>query len=95
MSVSVAAKHLFDILQSACIPTCEHISYPVGNRFTHPTHSIVLHVGVFFCTACGATAKNKLVKVFDPCIPCRHGRNYNLKAYKNRKGLCRVPFLAL
>lgn len=35
MSVPVAAKHLFDLLQSPCVPTFKHISYTVGNSFTH------------------------------------------------------------
>jgi len=82
MSVSVRATHLLDILQAPCIPECKHISYPVGNLFTHVTHSVVIYGGVFFCTACGATAKNKLVKLDRPCMPVRHGTNYNLTAYK-------------
>ena len=57
MSVSVSAPHLFDIIQSACIPECKHISYPGGNKFTHITHTVVIYGGVFFCKACGATAK--------------------------------------
>jgi len=91
MSVSVSAKHIFDILQTACIHTCKHISYPVGNRFTQPTQSVVLNGGVFFCTACGATAKNKLVKLFEPCFPCRHEPNYNLKAYKKGRAPAWFP----
>lgn len=91
MSVSVGAKHLLDLLKSSCIPTCKNISYHVGNRFTHPTHSVVLYGGVFFYTACGATAVNKLVKLFDPCLPLRYGNNYNLKAYKAGKALQGLP----
>ena len=51
MSVASAAPHVLDVLKSACVPDLKHVSYPVGNRFTHPIHSIVLYGGVFMCTA--------------------------------------------
>ena len=83
MSVSCSAPHVFEILKAACVPELKHISYPVGNRSTHPTHSIVLYGGVFMCTACGATAVNKLIKLYDPCFPHRYGPlPFNLRAYK-------------
>lgn len=44
---------------SPCIPDIKHISYPAGDRFTHPTHRVVLHGGVHSCTVCGASAVNK------------------------------------
>lgn len=73
MSVSINAKHIFDILESPCIPEANHISYTVGNIFTQPTHTVTLYGGVYFCTARGATAVNKLIKFFDPCVPHRYG----------------------
>ena len=92
MSVASAAPHVFDILQSACTPDLKHVSYPVGNRFTHPAHSILLDGGVFMCTACGATAVNKLIKLHDPCFPHRYGPpNYNLRAYKAGRARAGFP----
>jgi len=47
---------------------------------------------VFSCIACGATAVNKVIKMFDPCIPLRHGNtNHNLKAYKAGKAPLGFP----
>ena len=92
MSVASAALHVCDVLKSACVPDLKHVSYPVGNRFTHPTHSIALYGGVFMCTACGATAVNKLIKLHDPCFPHRYGPpNYNLRAYKAGRAPAGVP----
>ena len=51
------------VLRSACLLELKPISYPVGNRFFHPTHSIVLYGGVFIFTACGANAVTKLAIV--------------------------------
>lgn len=44
------------------------------------------------CTACDATAVNKLVKLYDPCEPSRYGKpNYNLRAYKAGKAPAGFP----
>ena len=86
MSVSADAKHLFNLLEPPCIPQLKHVSFPVANRSTHPTHNLICYGGVYFCLACGATAVNKLVKLFTPCMPLRHGLfNFNLRAYRAGK----------
>ena len=59
-------------------------------------YGFILYGGVYFCSACGATAVNKLIEVSDPCIPLRHGHtNYNLKAFeagKATQGFSGWPF---
>jgi len=80
-------NNLLNLLEAPCIPQIKHISYPVLNIFPHPTHHVILYSGFYFCAACGATAVNKLIKLYGPwCIPLRRGPlNYNLKAYKAGK----------
>ena len=56
--------------------------YRLQTRYTHPTHSVVIYGGVFMCTSCGATAKNKLVKLHAPCFPVKPpSKCANLRAY--------------
>jgi len=63
-----------------------HISHPMGNRFSHPSHQVILYNGVHFCTACGATAVNKLIILYVPCITLWHGlQNYNLRVLEAGK----------
>ena len=47
---------MLELPKSFFLPKNEHISYPTGNIFTHPTHNVTIYDGVFVSTACGATA---------------------------------------
>lgn len=58
MSVSIEPKTLIKLVGISFTPQLKHISHPVGTRFTHPIHQVIVYGGVYFCIACGATTVN-------------------------------------
>jgi len=66
-SVSIHTKHIFDFIASTFIPGDRYVSLAIGNYHTHPSHQIVLHGGVLFCTKCGSSAVNKIINLKGTC----------------------------
>ena len=62
-SIPFAAEHIYDFLESHCLPRQYTLSYAIGTQHTHSSHNIVLHGCVYICTSCGNTASNKIIKI--------------------------------